>query len=144
MILLRVPALADLLPALGDAPGHLLRNPSLVLSVTLLQAAIFLLDAATLWVMLRATGLHVSFLTAFPAHIIAAMVDTIGIVPLGLGTFEASCVAVLNLLGIPVEAALTVTLLLRGFTLWLPMIPGLWFARRVLQTKERQSTIAPS
>ena len=37
------------------------------------------------------------------------------------------------LLGIPVEAALTSTLLLRGFTLWLPMLPGLWLAKRELQ-----------
>jgi hypothetical protein len=26
--------------------------------------------------------------------------------------------------------AVAATLLLRGFTLWLPMLPGLWLARR--------------
>ncbi|MCE8002886.1 hypothetical protein [Billgrantia ethanolica] len=40
---------------------------------------------------------------------------------------------VLTLLGVPLEAALTATLLLRGMTLWLPMLPGLWFARRALR-----------
>jgi len=29
-----------------------------------------------------------------------------------------------------VEAALAATLLLRGLTFWLPMVPGLWLARR--------------
>ena len=32
--------------------------------------------------------------------------------------------------GIAVEAALAATLLLRGFTFWLPMLPGVWLARR--------------
>jgi len=31
------------------------------------------------------------------------------------------------------EAALTATLLLRGLTFWLPMLPGLWIARRELR-----------
>jgi hypothetical protein len=33
-------------------------------------------------------------------------------------------------LGSPLEAALAATLLLRGFTMWLPMLPGLWLVRR--------------
>jgi len=60
------------------------------------------------------------------------MVATFGLVPLGLGTFEATCVAMLRTLGVLLEAALTATLLLRGFTLWLPMLPGLLLARREL------------
>ncbi len=33
------------------------------------------------------------------------------------------------MLGVTLEAAFTATLLLRGFTLWLPMIPGLWLTK---------------
>jgi hypothetical protein len=36
----------------------------------------------------------------------------------------------LRVLAVPLEAALAATLLLRGLTLWLPMVPGLWLARR--------------
>jgi hypothetical protein len=39
----------------------------------------------------------------------------------------------LGVLGVPVEAALAATLLLRGFTLWLPMFPDMWLARRALR-----------
>jgi hypothetical protein len=39
----------------------------------------------------------------------------------------------LGLLGVPIEAALAATLLLRGFTVWLPMLPGVWLARRGLR-----------
>jgi glycosyltransferase 2 family protein len=129
--LMRVPGLNRLLDAIGDAPGYLLRDISLFSQTTFFQASIFLLDAA----MLRAVGCHVSFLAAFPSFVIASMVATLGLIPLGLGTFEATCVAMLGALEVPLEAALTATLLLRGFTLWLPMLPGLWIARRELAGK---------
>jgi uncharacterized membrane protein YbhN (UPF0104 family) len=58
---------------------------------------------------------------------------TVLLVPGGLGTFEASAVAMLALFRVPVEAGLTATLLLRGFTYWLPMLPGLWLSRREIR-----------
>ncbi|GGE00407.1 hypothetical protein GCM10011515_20280 [Tsuneonella deserti] len=54
---------------------------------------------------------------------------TLAPIPLGLGTFEASATAMLVALHIPFEAALTGVLLLRGLTLWLPLIPGLLLLR---------------
>ena len=38
-------------------------------------------------------------------------------------------------MGAPLEPAFTATLLLVTFALWLPMAPGLWFARRELCTR---------
>ena len=38
-----------------------------------------------------------------------------------------------RLWNVPLEAALTATLLLRGLTFWLPMVPGLWLTRRELR-----------
>ena len=58
------------------------------------------------------------------------MAATLGPIPLGLGTFEAACVGMLSLLGVAIETALAATLLLRGLTFWLPMVPGLWLAKR--------------
>ncbi len=130
--LTRIPGVSGLLDMLGATPGELLRDSGLLLRTTLFQASIFLLDSATLWAMLRAVGQNVSFLAAFPSFVAASMVATFGLVPLGLGTFEATCTAMLKTLGVPLEAALTATLLLRGFTLWLPMLPGLLLARREL------------
>jgi len=49
---------------------------------------------------------------------------------MGLGTFEATGVAMLRLTGVPFEAAVTAILLLRGLTLWLPLLPGLILLRR--------------
>lgn len=131
-LLLRIPGLSNLLRAFGNAPGDLLRNHTLVIILTLLHGSVFLLDSATLWVMLNAIGQPVSFWVAYPSFAFASIVATIGPIPLGLGTFEATCVAMLHILGVPIEAALTATLLLRGFTLWLPMLPGLWLTKREL------------
>ncbi|RYZ34941.1 MAG: UPF0104 family protein, partial [Myxococcaceae bacterium] len=45
----------------------------------------------------------------------------------------AASVGMLNLFGVPVEAALASTLLLRGFTLWLPLGPGLYLLRHTFR-----------
>jgi hypothetical protein len=39
----------------------------------------------------------------------------------------------LALLGLPLEAAVATTMILRGFTYWLPMLPGLFIARHELK-----------
>jgi len=132
-LLTRLPNVRDLLHGFTQAPKHLLRNHPLVATSILLYVAIFLLDAATLWIMLLAMGQNVSFLVALPSFVVSSIIATLSPIPLGLGIFEASSTGMLSALGIPVEAALTSTLLLRGFTLWLPMLPGLWLARRELR-----------
>jgi hypothetical protein len=77
-------------------------------------------------------GLLAAFALQALTYVCAAAAATIGPMPLGLGTFEAVCVAVLHLQSLSMEAALTATLVLRGFTFWLPMAPGLILARREL------------
>ena len=132
-LLLMVPGLSNLMKAIADAPGELLHNPILILLTTFFHAAVFVLDASTLWVMMQVVGVHASFWTAFPSFVFASMVATIGPIPLGLGTFEVTCVSMLGTMGVPLEAALSATVLLRGFTLWLPMVPGMWLVRWALR-----------
>lgn len=132
-LLERIPGLPGLLDSIASAPVDLLRDPRLVAGGTLLHASVILFDAATLWVMLQVVGIPASYWIALPSFVLASMVATLGLVPLGLGTFEVTCVSMLHILGVPLEAALTATLLLRGATLWLPMLPGMWIARRALR-----------
>jgi uncharacterized protein (TIRG00374 family) len=133
LLLLRIPGLSNLMTAFIDAPTELLRSPALMLSATLLHGSVFVLDTVTLWVALQGVGVECFPWTIAPAFMLASMVATLGPIPLGLGTFEVTCVSMLHVLGIPVEAALTATLILRGFTLWLPMVPGMWLMRRALR-----------
>ena len=126
----RLPAFADLVRQVAAAPGTLLRDARVLGETLMLQLAVIALDALTFLVVFLALGQPIAVATAFVSFMAASVAATIGPVPLGLGTFEGSAVAMLSLLGVDVEAALAATLLLRGLTFWLPMIPGLWLARR--------------
>lgn len=128
----RLPGVEDLVDAVADAPDDLIRDPWLVAGTFACQLTIILLDSLTLWLACRAIGVPVEPWVAFAGFTIGAIVAMIAPSPLGLGTFEAGTTGMLVLLGMPLEAALSATILLRGFTFWLPMVPGLWIARREL------------
>ena len=51
--------------------------------------------------------------------------------------FEVASVAILIFFKVTPEAAISGTLILRGLTLWLPLIPGLYFARHHLSFKKQ-------
>ena len=114
---------------IAEAPTALVGDRRLILRVAFLNGLVVAADATTLMICFRALGQPVSFETAFIAVMAASMVVTLGPLPLGLGSFEAGSTAMLHLLGVPLEAALAATLLLRGFTLWLPLLPGLFLLR---------------
>lgn len=119
-------------------PGTGPMRPLLLGQMFAAQLCVFLLDAATLLALLAALGEPATVATAVPAFIVASMVATLGPVPLGLGTFEASCAATLHALGVSLEGAVAAVLLLRGLTTWLPMLPGVWLVRRELAPAGRR------
>ncbi|MCY1046221.1 lysylphosphatidylglycerol synthase transmembrane domain-containing protein [Corallococcus sp. bb12-1] len=125
----RIPALGTMLKAIAEVPPGMLLDPGLLARGVVLQLGVYVLDAATLGAMLRALGQEASSSTVFVSFMVASMAETVSIIPGGVGTYEAASVGMLNLFGIPVEAALAGTLLLRGFTLWLPLLPGLYLLR---------------
>ncbi len=126
----RIPGLKPVLEAIAHAPQKTLHDRRLLLLAASLQLAIFLFDAATLRALFLALGTRVEIQTVFASFILASMAATITFLPGGVGPFEAGSVATLRVLGVPFEASVAATLLLRGFTLWFPMLPGLWLARR--------------
>lgn len=128
----RVPFIGNALAALANAPTELLRDPVVLRRTVILQLVELVLDAATLYVMLVAIGVPEKPSAAFASFTIAYAAASVGLTPLGLGTFEGTCIGMLRLFGVGLEAALTATLLLRAFTLWLPMIPGFVCARMVV------------
>lgn len=117
----------------GKAPSELVRSPTLISKLTLLNGAVFLLDAMTMLFCLLSLGMTAPFGWVFAAFMVASIVMTLGPVPLGLGSFEASSIAMLRVMGVPFEAALSATLLFRGFSLWLPLLGGMILARRELK-----------
>jgi Mg2+-importing ATPase len=75
----------------------------------------------------------------FASFMIASVFRTMGIVPGGLGTFEATSVLTLRMVGVDLAVALSATLLFRGLSFWLPMLPGYWFSRRVVAPRSRRT-----
>jgi uncharacterized membrane protein YbhN (UPF0104 family) len=132
--LLRLPGVRAATSLLRELPSGAFMRPRLAAETVGLQVGVFLLDAATLGVVLGAVGAPASPLIVFVSFVVASVVATLAWVPGGIGAFEGTCVVLLHSHGLALEAALAATLLLRGFTFWLPMAPGLWLARRELRT----------
>ena len=133
----RLAFLRSLAGSIAQAPGDLLRDRRLLVRVATWNGMIFLADAATLFACLHALGTSASPATCFIALIMASIVVTLGPVPLGLGSFEATSTATLRVLGVPLEAAFAGTMLLRLLTLWAPLIPGMILMRGAARNKAR-------
>jgi uncharacterized protein (TIRG00374 family) len=125
---------------LADADSRQLQDRGKLAAATWWQTGIHLLDAMTVWALLRAVGVATPPWSVFSSFMLASLARTVGIVPGGLGTFEAVSVATLRATGVSLSAALAATLLFRGFSFWLPMIPGWWLTRDVMGRTRRQKT----
>jgi uncharacterized protein (TIRG00374 family) len=132
---MHIPGFKGFLQTLHDAPKEALHDRTLLLQTTALQFGIFVLDAATLGVCLAAVGTTADPTWLFVALVIASLVATITIIPSGLGTFDATMLGMLHLGGVSVTHGVAAVLLFRGFTLMLPLLPGLWLARRELKAE---------
>lgn len=122
---------ARLVGWLAAAEGSLCGRKALLAQAGVLHLSIFCLDAATMGCAAAALGAEAAPQSIFIAFMISTLLRTLGIMPGGLGTFEAASVWLLRLLSLPWAAALSTTLLFRGLTLWIPMLPGFHFSRRV-------------
>jgi uncharacterized protein (TIRG00374 family) len=127
----RIPVLRRGLRLLQQADPSLAHRPRLLAQAVVWQMAIVLLDAATIWVLLRAVGAAAHPAVVFTSYMFSSLLRTVGIVPGGLGVFEAALVFALRAAGVPISAALAATLLFRGLSFWLPMLPGLLWAQRL-------------
>ena len=128
--LLRLRFIAPLAEAVAEADPRLVRRADLLATSFAHQLAILLLDAATVWAMLRGIGVELHPVNVFASFMLSTLARTLGILPGGIGTFEAVSVATLRMVGAPLAAALTATLLFRGLSFWIPLVPGMLVARR--------------
>lgn len=127
----RVPLLRSALGLLQEADPAVAHAPHVLARALLCQLAIVCLDAGTVWAALRAVGTAAPAEVVFVSYMFSSLLRTLSFVPGGLGTFEAASVFMLRSLGVSVSAALSATLIFRGLSFWLPMIPGMLSARRL-------------
>jgi uncharacterized protein (TIRG00374 family) len=130
--LTRWPKLARLLATMAHSAGVLISRPGLVVQGATLQLILRAFDGLTIWFCFLAIGLEAPLWASFAAIVIANATMFFTPVPMGLGTFEAGSVATLTLAGLPIETALTATLLFRGLSLWIPLVPGFFISQREL------------
>lgn len=128
---MRWPGVRDALEFVREADPELTRRPALIAATTSYQLGIILLDTLTLIALIESLGAHGAPMAVFVSFMIASLVRTMGFVPGGLGTFEASSVLTLRAAGLSVPVALSATFLFRGVTFWLPMLPGFLASRQV-------------
>lgn len=115
---------------IGAAARDIGQKPALFSQATLIQFSVRMLDGLTLYLVFQAIGVDASLPGCFFAVVIASAAATIGPIPMGLGTFEAGMIAALRVFGAGLEDALTATLVYRGLSLWLPLLPGFVIIQR--------------
>ncbi len=141
-MLSRLRLVQPLARSLAESDPKLVRDRHVVLASCAGQAAIVLLDAVTVWALIHALGHASSIVPVFASFMISNLFRTLGVLPGGLGTFETSSVLTLQLTGVPLPVALSATLLFRGLSFWLPMVPGIYLARRMFAGGQRRSRAA--
>ncbi len=129
----RFARLTRLLQWVEHAPPGSFKNHRVIFLAFAMHVMIFLLDAATIWVAARSLGVSSSVGGVFFSFMVSNLFRTIGIIPGGLGTFETASVMALRSIGMPLSVGLSATLLFRGLSFWLPMIPGLICSHRLLK-----------
>ena len=118
---------------MSRADPALLRSPRLLAASTLMQGAVIAADTATLWALVRSLGASLPPNLVFGSFMLSSVFRSVAFSPGGLGAFEASSVYTLKRAGLPLAVAFSATLLFRGLSFWLPMLPGLWATRRELK-----------
>jgi uncharacterized membrane protein YbhN (UPF0104 family) len=100
-----------------DADLRLVHNVRLQLIGSCFQLVIFLLDAATLWMLIRSLGATAHLSHVFASFMISNLVRTVSFIPGGLGTFEAAAVLMLKIDGVSVAGSVHTTLVSRAYLL---------------------------
>lgn len=134
--LTRFKLLAEVSRSVEAASPTRVRSPWLLFIVSFYGFLVFALDAATLWAIMEMIGVPLGVFSSFAVFVVASIAGNLSLLPGGVGGFEAASVLMLRHLDVPLGAALTATLLLRGLTLWFPLIPGSVFAAKYMSRKD--------
>jgi Mg2+-importing ATPase len=142
-LVMRIPLAGEAVRLVQQADQRLSRSLWLNSACSGLELSVVALDAATVWVLIRSLGFSASPTGVFASFMISTLLRTVSITPGGLGAFEAASTVTLKLAGVPLPVALSATLLFRGLSFWLPMLPGLAFARPLRQGAKNAGPARP-
>ncbi|WP_165483138.1 YbhN family protein [Legionella genomosp. 1] len=123
-LLKRFSAIETLFSSIRTIKPSVLLKLQIVSPAVLLFTGIVIFDSLTLWVILYGFNVETHFLPVFAAQVLTTVLAGVSLIPGGLGVFEGGLVGMLHLIGLPFDVSFAATLLFRGFTYWLPMLPG--------------------
>lgn len=99
-------------------------------AMCLWQILMPIFDSFTIFLIFASIGVAVGYQVVLVALVFAVFLNTISLIPGGIGSFEAAMILTLNSLKVPFEVAVTVTLMFRLFNYWLIIPAGFWFYRK--------------
>jgi uncharacterized protein (TIRG00374 family) len=118
---------------------ELTKKKGLLFKAAFWQGLILILNILTLFFISYAIGSKISFLVAFIVFTLIKFISLIAFVPGALGIFEGGMTLLLISFGVGAGPALTMTLLFRAFTFWIPMPIGWLLYRYFLHRQELES-----
>jgi glycosyltransferase 2 family protein len=124
---------SDFLESLNFVSAEKVLSSKLLIQSSFARLIVMLLDALTLYVIMMAIKAPLSLTAAFIGFVVGSLAGSVTFVPGGVGGYEVGSTAILVLLGVSVEAAIAGTVILRGLTLWIPLIPGIYFLKHQMQ-----------
>ncbi len=105
--------------------ARIMGRPRVLVAVGALTLVQWIMDAFTLWLVLRAVGIQVHPVTPILLELAFAAASLVPTTPAQLGTLELVAVAVLGMVGVSAERALAFALVYRAFDLLPVTLAGL-------------------
>lgn len=115
----------------GNPSFSLMGNQKAALMGVLLQVGILTCDALTIYALTKGFNLALPFGRIVFAMMLTLVVGSLPISPGSLIAYESGMTYFFTLMGLPVSAALVITLLFRFLTFWLPIPAGLFLYRNL-------------
>lgn len=122
-----------------QSAAHLSHSPARLFLPFVTGITAHLIDIASLGALCRAFGQSVSAGATVCAFAVAVLFWVVGITPQGVGVVEGAMAGAFSALGMPLAPALAISLAFRGLTLYLPLLIGVFFARRFFAPSARLS-----
>lgn len=98
-----------------------------VVSATVLNFAGSLTSLFALWASAHALGVEITLSQALVAYVLGNIVGGLVPTPGGIGAVEAGIYSGLLLIGVDSGQAMTITLIYRLLTYWIPIVPGYYY-----------------
>jgi uncharacterized membrane protein YbhN (UPF0104 family) len=118
-------------------------TPGLLLATTALAVAGWLAEGIAFALVLRALGADLGVMAAIVVFAAAMIVGSLTLLPGGLGGTEATMLVLLSALGVPFDAAVAATAVIRVTTLWFAVALGFLALPAALRRARRAAAGVP-